>query len=275
MARGRMISKSLSTSEKRAALHDEAGKLAEFCQALYPLLVAHADDWGCLQGDVFTVKHLVDPTSPRRLVDFEAALMALHNVGLVRWYEADDVSGTPRWFVYIESFAAHQTLKGHTNDGRRRTFPEPPENVGKFESLAQSRPVSPKRALREEKRTEEKRTEPIRSPENPGTAEDDGQKEEKADVSKFIARFCDLYRQHRHGARYFIVREKHVPLLRALLRTYGLERLEKLALVMLKTDDEWIDATDRGIGILSTKASWLDGRLAEYEAAHGSIQVAS
>jgi hypothetical protein len=271
-----MISKSLSTSERRAALHEEAGKLAEFCQSLYPLLVAHADDWGCLQGDVFTVKHLVDPTSPRRLADFEGALMALHNVGLITWYEADDPDGTPRWVVYIRGFAAHQTLKGHTSDGRRRTFPEPPENAGVFVTSAQKRPVAPKRALREENLTEEKRTEPIQSRGDAAeTAEGEDRKLENAQIAKFLTRFCDLYKQHRHGARYFVVREKHIPLLRPLLRTYGLERLEKLAMVLLRTDDEWVNETDRGIGILSTKASWLDGRLAEYEAQHGPIHVAS
>jgi hypothetical protein len=127
----------------------------------------------------------------------------------------------------------------------------------------------------EEKRTEPKGTESIQSPDEPGTAESDSRKEENAQIAKFIGIFCDSYKKHRHGARYFVVKEKHVPLIRALLRTYGLERLEKLALVLLKTSDEWVEATDRGIGILSTKASWLDGRLAEYEAQHGPIQVAS
>lgn len=91
----------------------------------------------------------------------------------------------------------------------------------------------------------------------------------------FIRRFCELYTHHRHGARYFVKREKHVPLLRALLSTYGPDRLEKLAMVLLTTDDEWVQATDRGIGILSTKASWLEERLAAYEAKHGPVQVAS
>lgn len=271
MARGRMISKSLSTSEKRAALHTSAGKLAEFCQALYPLLIAHADDWGCLQGDVFTVKHLVDPTSPRRLRDFESALVSLHNVGLITWYQTDD----GRQAIYIRGWFTHQQLKGHDKDGRKRTFSEPPENPNKIESSAQSCPTSPKHALRELNRTEEKRTE-LLSPDEPGTADvDDRRKTENAQVSGFLRRFCELYAQHRHGARYFVKREKHVPLLRALLGTYGAERLEKMAAVLLKTDDEWVQNTDRGIGILSTKASWLDERISAYEAEHGPIKVAS
>src|SRR5687768_10389551 len=104
MARGRMISKSLSTSEKRASLHRVAGRLAEFAQGLYPLLVVHADDFGRLQGDVFTVKHAVDPTSPRKPLDFALALRALHDVGLIRWY-GDDNGGA---FIEIVSFDVHQ-----------------------------------------------------------------------------------------------------------------------------------------------------------------------
>ena len=103
MARGRMISKCLSTSEKYASLEQHAGKLAEFCQALFPLLVAHADDHGRQAGDEFTVKHLVHPTSKRKLSDFSTALRALHESGLVTWYQ---VSGAK--FLQIEQFDAHQ-----------------------------------------------------------------------------------------------------------------------------------------------------------------------
>lgn len=150
MARGRMISKTLSTSEKRAELHDVVPELAEFCQALYPLLIAHADDWGCLQGDVFTVKHLVDPSSPRTRHEFERALIALHNVGLIVWYEADG-----KRFIHVTSWFAHQQLKGHESDGRKRTFPAPPENISKIVDFAQSCPNLPKVALTEENRREE------------------------------------------------------------------------------------------------------------------------
>ena len=103
MARGRLISKSLSTSAARARLHDVAGKLAEFCQALYPLLVAHADDFGRLAGDPFTIKHMVDPTSPRRLTDFALALRALDEAGLINWYQVASVD-----IIQILKFDEHQ-----------------------------------------------------------------------------------------------------------------------------------------------------------------------
>jgi hypothetical protein len=115
------------------------------------------------------------------------------------------------------------------------------------------------------------------SPQGAGTAEDDrktaenGTKTENAEngeIAVFLRRFCELYAQYRHGAKYFVARAKHVPLIRALLAAYGRERLEKLAMVLLNTDDEWVQTTDRGIGILSIKASWLEERLASYEAKH-------
>jgi hypothetical protein len=125
------------------------------------------------------------------------------------------------------------------------------------------------------------------SPPDAGTAEDDRKKAENGtktenaenaengEIAVFLRRFCALYAQYRHGAKYFIARAKHVPLIRALLAEYGRERLERLTMVLLNTDDEWIQTTDRGIGILSVKASWLEERLASYEAKQGPIQAAS
>jgi|SRR5262245_17727180 len=105
MARARLISKSLSTSEKRAALHARAPDLAEFAQALYPLLVVHADDLGRFDGDAFSVKHQVDPTSPRTLADFDAALDALDDVGLITRYLDPALS---KRAVQIVDFKQHQ-----------------------------------------------------------------------------------------------------------------------------------------------------------------------
>lgn len=136
-----MIAKALSTSRKYGRLHEVAGKRAEFCQALYPLLVAHADDFGRLPGDVYTVKHLIIPTSPRKETDLLAALASLHLVGLINWYEAGDVK-----CIQINNFDAHQQgLHKRT----RSAFPEPSGNPPEMPS-EQNRT--------EEKGTEEKRT---------------------------------------------------------------------------------------------------------------------
>lgn len=92
----------------------------------------------------------------------------------------------------------------------------------------------------------------------------------------FVRRFCDLYAKYQSGARYHVVASKHIPLVRGLLRTHGRERLEKLAIVMLTaTADAWLNETDRGLEVLNGKINWLERRLAQYEAEHGEIRIAS
>jgi hypothetical protein len=139
MARGRMISKSLSTSEKYAGLA-AAGELTEFCQLLYPLLIPHSDDFGRLQGDPFTVKYMCFPASPRSLEEFATALGHLHASDLIQWYAA----GGKR-YIQIANFDQHQQgLHKRT----RSQFPSVPGNSG-------NGPEFPG----QEKRTEGKRTE--------------------------------------------------------------------------------------------------------------------
>jgi hypothetical protein len=113
-----MVAKSLSTSQRYAQLSTIAGALAEFCQAMFPLLVAHTDDFGRLAGDPFTVKHKVVPTSPRPESDVAQALAFLDAVHLIQWYEVEG-----RKWVQVEQFDAHQQgLHKRTQS----SIPEPP-----------------------------------------------------------------------------------------------------------------------------------------------------
>lgn len=128
MARGRMISKSLSTSEKYAELVTRAGALAEFCQTLFPLLVSHTDDFGRLQGDPFTVKHMCHPSSPRTMPEFAEGLRHLHDVDLIVWYAVDG-----KRFIQIQKFDPHQqglhkrTRSNFPRPGNSRNLPEVPD----------------------------------------------------------------------------------------------------------------------------------------------------
>lgn len=125
MARGRMISNSLSTSEKFAAL--SSLEMGEFCQALYPLLVSHSDDFGRLQGDPFTVKAKCFPASPRLLDEFKTALTHLDGIGLIVWYL---ISG--KRYIQICDFERHQQgLHRRT----RSQFPRVPGISGKDEEV--------------------------------------------------------------------------------------------------------------------------------------------
>lgn len=111
-----MLSKSLSTSKKYAQLYQDA--LGDFCQALYPLLVAHADDYGRLEGDAFTIKHSVVPAAPRDEAAIADALQRLHDVHLIHRYEVEGAQ-----YLQIVDFGRHQAgLKKRTQS----TFPAPP-----------------------------------------------------------------------------------------------------------------------------------------------------
>lgn len=143
MARGRLISRTLGSSRKFAALHKTAGKLAEFAQSLYPLLVACSDDFGRQSGDAFTVKLVVFPSSPRKEAEFEAAIKALAAAGLVEWYEAGCAQ-----VIQIVDFEPHQPGL------HKRTESKFPGNSGKFPEV----PSEENRT--EQKGTEQKRTAP-------------------------------------------------------------------------------------------------------------------
>ena len=81
------------------------------------------------------------------------------------------------------------------------------------------------------------------------------------ELGRFLKRFCDLYMLHRHGAKYIPNKPRDVPALKVLLTEFGFERLEKLAVLILTTDEQWIADSDRGIGVLRSKATWADDRL--------------
>lgn len=132
MARGRLISRTLGSSRKFAALQKAAGKLAEFSQALYPLLIACSDDFGRQAGDAFTVKLVAFPSSPRKESEFAKAISALASVELIRWYEAQNGQ-----VIEIVDFDAHQTgLHKRTESkfpGFSGKFPEVPSELKRTE----------------------------------------------------------------------------------------------------------------------------------------------
>lgn len=86
-----------------------------------------------------------------------------------------------------------------------------------------------------------------------------------------VEHYGELFRQHRGGARYHS--RIHLDFMKAqeLVKTWADDgRLEKLAVIVLTTDDDWIAGTDRGFGVFAAKASWADDKLTTWEAEHGT-----
>jgi hypothetical protein len=263
MARARMLSRSLTTSRKFAKLQTTAAELSEFCQLLFPLLVTYSDDHGRMPGDAFTVKYSVFPVSPRSEAEFDLALDHLHQVGLLERYTVEDEQ-----YLQILKFEVHQTGL-HKRIASK--YPSPPGGSGKFRevpgnSASCARAEEKQKQKRNRRELHTRRDTPVdpvataepRSPTDPATA--------GAEIQQFLKYFCETYTTAREGAHYLVRAKVDVPQVKRLLAVYGRERLQKLAYILLTTDDDWVSDTDRGIGILSIKAPWLDDRLAQHEA---------
>ena len=148
MARGRLISRTLGSSRKFAALRSSAGELGEFAQLLYPMLIACSDDFGRMAGDAFTVKLTVFPSSPRSQDEFYAALTALHQARLIHRYLADNGDE----ILSIVDFDEYQPGLSRRTDSK---FPAPPVNFTAIHGNSRE----PREFHSEEKGIEEKRTE--------------------------------------------------------------------------------------------------------------------
>ena len=86
---------------------------------------------------------------------------------------------------------------------------------------------------------------------------------------RLVEKYGELFVTHRRGARY-----RPRPNLDwydacDLCRTWDDARLEKLAALVLTTDDEFISKTDRSFKIFAMKASWADDKLTQWENEHG------
>ncbi len=261
-----MLSKSLSTSRRYAALHVVDADLAEFCQGLYPLLVAHSDDFGRQSGDAFTIKHVVCPTSPRSEDDIEAALVALAEVGLIVRYNSD---GEPA--VAIVKFKTHQP--GLKQRGGASKFGEPPEALMRSaaewdprQCRALPRDAVGCRAMPSElNRTELNRTEEKRTTEAPKNgASVQSVETAKARVSTLpsspVTRFLVLYEElfeKAHGTKPVIVRTRDPSIAKQLITKLGEEHARELLRLFFKSDDPWIQDVGHGLNIFAGQANKL------------------
>ena len=88
--------------------------------------------------------------------------------------------------------------------------------------------------------------------------------DESLRAGRLVERYAELYAEKRNGARY---RPRPVLDWRdacELVRIWPDDRLEKLAKIVLTTDDPWVSETDRGFKIFAIKASWADDLLMAY-----------
>jgi hypothetical protein len=90
-------------------------------------------------------------------------------------------------------------------------------------------------------------------------------KESDQRVLDFIKWFYDAYRDMR-GATYAVNGGRDGALVKRLLKSASFAELQDCALILLdaRTDDKFIQESDRGITILSVKFNWLNQRRAAF-----------
>lgn len=220
-----MISKSLGSSRRFRKLLDSAGELGEFAQALYGLVVAHSDDFGRQDGDAFTVKHEVFPTSKRTEEEFEAALLAMEAADLIRRHRFED----DRIVLQVDKFDEHQPGL------HKRTESKFPEVPGK----PRNHPETPaSRARVELNLTEPNRTEPI------GAAEE---QPAPPPVHQFFARFADGFEELADQKPEFD-RGKDAKTAKDLIDRHGADLVLACVDEFFRSRDEWIRKSGYTVG---------------------------
>ncbi len=88
-------------------------------------------------------------------------------------------------------------------------------------------------------------------------------------AAHFLERYSELYPEHRNGARFLPKPALDWPAACELVQVWPDDRLEKLAIVFLKTDHEFAVNGSRTIRQFAALASWCDDRLRQVEKERG------
>jgi len=92
----------------------------------------------------------------------------------------------------------------------------------------------------------------------------------------FVRRYEALYPKHRQGARYAVRPARDYAAAVTLCTTWPDDaRLDKLAVLFLTTDHRFAEEGSRTLPQMLALASWLDGKLAEWEAAQDKKEASA
>lgn len=127
MPRGRMLSRSISTSVSIEAM-------SEWAQLLFDRFVIWADDYGRLEGDARVLRATVKPMSERPAADFAAAAGEMILAGVVLAYAASD-----RVYLSVVGHEDHQKISKRTPS----KYPPPTDSWLSREEYLQWSPGKP------------------------------------------------------------------------------------------------------------------------------------
>jgi hypothetical protein len=93
-------------------------------------------------------------------------------------------------------------------------------------------------------------------------------------AARFLERYAELFVKHRRGALYRAQPHLDLDVACDICATWTDDvRLEKLAVLVLTTDDSWIASTDRSFRVFAKKATWADDKLRQWELEHGIAEA--
>lgn len=92
-------------------------------------------------------------------------------------------------------------------------------------------------------------------------------------AGRFIDRYSELYNKYRHGATYFVRPAKDWTHACNLVAAFDSDRLEKLVVVFMNSNEPFIEKSARGLGVFESQVSWCDEQLrkAEKKAVQGTV----
>lgn len=82
----------------------------------------------------------------------------------------------------------------------------------------------------------------------------------------FLERFTALFPEYRNGAVYHMRPDRDYKHALGLVKTFPSERLEQLVVVFLNANEDFIQRSDRSVGVFASKATWCDEQLRKAEA---------
>lgn len=208
MANRRMISKSISVSE-------QVNGMSILARLLFTWMIPHADDWGRMAGNARTIRALVIPLVDTTDTDVEDALQEIEGAGLISRYSASRTQ-----LLCFPTWESHQ-LGLHRRTASK--YPEPPVVQDEFQEVPGSS------GLREEKGTEQKRTEGkgTRAPARP------------VGNQRLTALYIDQ-ETAKIGETPTTKGGTVAGILTGLVQTHGEEEVEKRILDFFKSTDPWL-----------------------------------
>ena len=118
MARGRMISKSISLDEKVNSLPDDTARL------LFTWLIPHLDCEGRQHGDPVTIKSIVFPRRNISIRKIEKYLKEMEKKRLILRYSVDGNA-----YLFAPNFEKHQTGLQKSKEAQSQIPPPPPDLI--------------------------------------------------------------------------------------------------------------------------------------------------